>query len=128
MQTVNTQPILPEYKATALRRLSSQLASVDTAAPLVAGAAGLALGSLIASSLRPKKHRKLFKARFASATAARSLGAMVTGAFAIGATATGALAIGALAIGKLKIRDLDIERLRVGSVVEGALPLRPAAV
>ena len=128
MQTVTTTTpaLLPEQR-NALQRFSRRLAASDRSLPIVAGGLGIAVGSLIGRALRPPKHHKLLKTRFASATVGRSLGAMLAGGLAIGATATGALAIGALAIGKLKIKDLDIQRLRVGSFTEGAgLPLRSA--
>lgn len=120
MQAVNTQNILPEHTTGRLRRFSSRLAASDRSLPIITGSVGFALGSLITSSLRPKKHRKLFKARLASAKLGSSLGALATGAIALGASATGALAIGALAIGRLKIKQLDVERFRVGSFVEGS--------
>jgi len=131
MQAVNTQNILPEHttKKGVVRRFSSRFAAADRSVPLIAGSLGFALGSLVSSSLRPKKHRKLFKARLASAKLGSSLGALATGAIALGASATGALAIGALAIGRLKIKQLDVERFRVGSFVEGAASgFRPATV
>jgi len=122
MQTLTTEkPILEAHRQSKLERLTRRLAASDRTLPIVSATAGLAIGSALGRALRPKKHRKLLKARFASAGLARSVGA-----FALGVSATGVFAIGALAIGKLKIKDLDIDRLRVGSVVERELPLRPA--
>lgn len=123
MQTMTTEtPLLEPHKRNALERFSRRLAASDRTLPIVSAATGLALGAAIGRALRPRKHRKLLKTRIASAGVARSLAA-----YALGASTTGAMAIGALAVGKLKIKDLDIDRLRVGTIVERELPLRPAS-